>query len=201
MDTEQSTESRTDEEADQPQDQLPDDPSQDRDEGATHGGADTPDEKAAKTEDNDEDSGKSQEQKDRDDEYEAAKQEVKKLEEEGPPEKLEDWPEGKAKYETFGGPEVEHSYDEGPESQLGPDSLRHHEDGGVEVKGEKVDDAEEYKGEPIPGGPTDPNTPNLRQDNASPEDASVNEGEGGEDSESDSEDQQDDEDQEKDEES
>ena len=73
------------------------------------------------------------------------------------PAKLEDWPDGKAKYETFGGPEGEHSYDEGPEQNLGPDSVRHHEDGSVTVSGEQADDPDQYKGEPIPGGPTDPN--------------------------------------------
>lgn len=86
---------------------------------------------------------------------EAAKEEIQQLEED-PPEKLEDWPDGQAKYETFGGAEGDHSYDEGPEAKLGPDSVRHHEDGSVEVGGEKVDDPDEFKGEPIPGGPTDP---------------------------------------------
>ena len=88
---------------------------------------------------------------------EDAKKEVQELEDD-PPAKLEDWPEGKAKYETFGGKEGEHSYAEGPEQNLGPDSVRHHEDGSVEVGGEKVDDPEEFKGEPIPGGPTDPDS-------------------------------------------
>jgi hypothetical protein len=87
---------------------------------------------------------------------EEAKQEIQQLEED-PPEKLEDWPDGQAKYETFGGAEGDHSYDEGPEAKLGPDSVRHHEDGSVEVGGEQVDDPDEFKGEPIPGGPTDPN--------------------------------------------
>ena len=86
---------------------------------------------------------------------EEAKEEIKQLEDD-PPEKLEDWPEGQAKYETFGGAEGDHSYAEGPEQNLGPDSVRHHEDGSVEVGGEKVDDPEEFKGEPIAGGPTDP---------------------------------------------
>jgi hypothetical protein len=89
-------------------------------------------------------------------EMEEAKQEVEALEDD-PPEKLEDWPDGKAKYETFGGKEGEHSYGEGPEANLGPDSVRHREDGSVEVGGEEVDDPDEFKGEPIPGGPTDPN--------------------------------------------
>ncbi len=93
-------------------------------------------------------------------EKEEAREEVERLEED-PPGKLEDWPEGKAKYETFGGPEGEHSYDEGPEQNLGPDSVRHHEDGSVTVRGEEADDPDEYKGEPIPGGPTDPNSPDA----------------------------------------
>jgi hypothetical protein len=118
-----------------------------------------------------EDEGAS-DQEQREQEYEEAKQEIKELEEEGPPESLEDWPEGKAKYETFGGPEGEHGYHEGPEEQLGPSSLRHHEDGSISIEGEQVDDPEEYKGEPIPGGPTDPDTPNLRMDKAEPGDAS-----------------------------
>ena len=84
-----------------------------------------------------------------------AKEEIQELEED-PPEKLEDWPDGQAKYETFGGAEGDRSYDEGPEAKLGPDSVRHHEDGSVEVGGEQVDDPDEYKGEPIPGGPDRP---------------------------------------------
>ena len=86
---------------------------------------------------------------------EAAKEKVKKLEDD-PPQKLEDWPDGQAKYETFGGPDGDHSYNEGPEKNLGPDSLRYREDGSVEVGGEEVDDPDEFRGEPIPGGPTDP---------------------------------------------
>jgi hypothetical protein len=89
------------------------------------------------------------------DEMDRAKEKIKELEE-NPPEKLEDWPEDKAKYETFGGPEGQHSYDEGPEAQLGPSSLRHRDDGTVEIEGDEVDDPDKYKGNPIPGGPTDP---------------------------------------------
>ena len=110
-------------------------------------------------------------QQEKDDERGEAKEEMKRLEEEGPPDKLEDWPSGKAKYETFGGPEGEHPYDEGPEQQMGPPDVRHREGGSVEVAGEEVDDPEKYKGEPIPGGPTDPDTPNLRTDKASPKEA------------------------------
>jgi hypothetical protein len=93
-------------------------------------------------------------------EREEAREEMKKLEEADElPDKIEDWPDGKAKYETFGGPEGEDGYEEGPTSKLGPSSLRHHEDGSVSIEGEKVDNPEEYKGDPIPGGPTDPNAP------------------------------------------
>jgi hypothetical protein len=87
-----------------------------------------------------------------------AKETIKRLEEEGPPKDLADWPDDASKYETFGGPEGDHSYEDGPERKLGPSSLRHREDGGVEIAGEEVDDPNKYKGDPIPGGPTDPDT-------------------------------------------
>ena len=64
-----------------------------------------------------------------------------------------------------GGPEgQDHAYHEGPEQKLGPDSLRHKEGGEVEIKGEEVDDPDEYKGEPIPGGPTDPESAGMPGD-------------------------------------
>jgi hypothetical protein len=88
-------------------------------------------------------------------EREDARKEMERVEE-NPPEKLEDWPGGKAKYMTMGGPDGESGYDEGATSKLGPSDLRHHEDGSVTIGGEKVDNPEEYKGDPIPGGPTDP---------------------------------------------
>jgi hypothetical protein len=84
---------------------------------------------------------------------EQAKEELHELEEGEPPAKLEDWPDGKAKYLTYGGPEGSAGYDEGPTRKLGPSSLEHHEDGSVSVEGEKVDDPEQYKAEPIPGSP------------------------------------------------
>jgi len=90
------------------------------------------------------------------------REEMEKLEQaDEVPKDPADWPDGKAKYLTFGGREGEHGYDEGPEEKLGPSSLEHHEDGSVSIEGEKVDDPDEYKGEPIPGGPTDPNAPAL----------------------------------------
>ncbi len=153
----------------EPQDQLGNEgtaPNADAPEA--EGGADDAGDKDTQRQDGDEPAGATGEGKDQDDmsasekaqqeeeEREEAKEKVKKMEEEGTPDKLEDWPTDKAKYETFGGPEGEHSYHEGPEeAELGPSSLRHHEDGKVSIAGEEVDDPGEYKAEPIPGGPTD----------------------------------------------
>src|SRR3954462_11912936 len=92
-------------------------------------------------------------------EVEEAKQVMSELEEGDPPEKLEDWPGGKAKYQPYGGPEGEQGYDEAATEKLGPSSLRHHEDGSVTIEGDEGDAPEEYKGEPIPGGPSDPDAP------------------------------------------
>jgi hypothetical protein len=117
-------------------------------------------------------------------EKEKAREEIEQLEED-PPDKLEDWPDGKAKYETFGGAEGEHSYAEGPEKNLGPDSVRHHEDGSVTVAGEEADNPDEYKGDPIPGGPTDPDAPHQpgepAEDDESAEGQSAEEDESSED--------------------
>lgn len=90
----------------------------------------------------------------------AAIDKVKALEDD-PPKNIEDWPSDEAKYKTFGGPEGESSWDEGPTSALGESNVRHHDDGSVSVEGEKVDNPDEYKGEPIPGGPTDPNSQSV----------------------------------------
>lgn len=85
--------------------------------------------------------------------------------EENPPEKLEDWPSDERKYETIGGQEGTAGYEDSPAAKLGPSGLRHHEDGSVTIDGEKVDNPDEYKGEPIPGGPTDPNSPDIPGEN------------------------------------
>src|SRR4051812_40624711 len=82
-------------------------------------------------------------------EFEKAKEQMRELEEGDPPEKLEDWPDGKAKYETYGGPDSESSYDEGPTAKLGPSHLEYQEDGSIEIDGETVDNPEDYKGERI----------------------------------------------------
>src|SRR3954447_22916310 len=81
--------------------------------------------------------------------------------EEDPPKDLKDWPDDERKYETFGGGEGDHGYEEGPEKNLGPSGLRRHEDGSIEIDGEKVDNPDDYKADPIPGGPTDPDAPDL----------------------------------------
>jgi hypothetical protein len=86
-------------------------------------------------------------------EVEEAREEMSRLEEGDPPEKLEDWPEGRAKYLTYGGPEGTAGYDEGPTSKLGPSSLEHHEDGSVTIEGEAVDNPDDYKADPVPGAP------------------------------------------------
>src|ERR1700750_2884506 len=86
-------------------------------------------------------------------EVEQAKEEMHELEEGDPPEHLEDWPSGRAKYLTYGGPEGTAGYDEGPTAKLGPSSLEHHADGSVSIEGEKVDNPEDYKGERLPDAP------------------------------------------------
>jgi serine-aspartate repeat-containing protein C/D/E len=108
--------------------------------------------------DGDEEKGEeSQKAQEKEEERESAAEKIRELEQEGPPADLEDWPDDAAKYETFGGPEGEHGYHEGPEEEhLGPSSLRHLEGGGVRIAGEDVDDADQFKSDPIPGGPTDP---------------------------------------------
>ena len=92
--------------------------------------------------------------------HERAKEKMEEIEQ-NPPEKLEDWPDDEAKYETFGGPDADSDYDEHHEEALGAHSVRHREDGKVEVKGEEVDNPDDYKGDPIPGGPTDPDAPPM----------------------------------------
>jgi hypothetical protein len=131
----------------------------------TEGGADTGQDK-----DSDDMSAAEKAQKS-EEEREQAKETMEKLEQEGAPDKLEDWPDDAAKYETFGGPEGTHSYHEGPEEeQLGPSSLRHREGGDVEIEGEKVDNPDEYKSDPIPGGPTDENSPDISGEDKSDDD-------------------------------
>lgn len=101
-------------------------------------------------------------------ELEDRRERMKALEED-PPKKLEDWPDDELKYETFGGGEGDHGYEEGPEAQLGPSEVRFFEDGKVTVSGKEVDNPEDYRGEPIPGGPTDPDSPENKKKRAQQE--------------------------------
>lgn len=76
------------------------------------------------------------------------------------PSDASDWPTGKAQYVTFGH-ESDEPYGEGPTAKLGPAGVEHHAGGSVSVAGVLVDNPQDYKGKPIPGGPTDPNAPKL----------------------------------------
>jgi hypothetical protein len=83
-------------------------------------------------------------------ENEEAHEEMRQMEQaDSVPADLNEWPDGKAKTMTFGS-ESDEPYGEGPTAKLGPASVEHHEDGSVTVAGEKVDNPEDYKGEPIP---------------------------------------------------
>jgi len=112
--------------------------------------------------------------------HEEAKKTMEKLEEKDePPKDLKDWPDDESKYLTYGGGEGDHGYDEGPEKKLGPSSLERREDGSVAIEGEEVDNPDDYKGEPIPGGPTDPDAPAMPGE--SPEDTESRQSENGND--------------------
>jgi hypothetical protein len=106
--------------------------------------------------------------------HERAKEKMEEIEQ-NPPEKLEDWPDDEAKYETFGGSEDESEYDEHHEEALGEHSVRHYDDGKVEVKGDEADNPDEYKGDPIPGGPTDPDAPAMPGEEKATDDSSAEE--------------------------
>jgi len=117
----------------------------------------TDDDTATKAEPDDNAESKAKQEEE---EVEEAKKQMEEIEQGDPPDKLEDWPGGKAKYQTYGGPDSgEGGYEDGATAKLGPSNLRHHEDGSVTIDGEEVDNPDEYKGEPIPGGPSDPDAP------------------------------------------
>src|SRR3954447_14991628 len=117
----------------------------------------TDEDSATKAEPDDDASSKAKQEEE---EVEEAKKQMEEIEQGDPPEKLEDWPGGKAKYQTYGGPDSgDGGYEDGATAKLGPSNLRHYEDGSVTVDGEEVDNPDEYKGEPIPGGPSDPDAP------------------------------------------
>jgi hypothetical protein len=115
--------------------------------------------RAEDTEGRDDEASKAEQAKER---YEKAQETMHELEErDEPPTELSDWPDDDSKYITYGGTEGDKTYDEEPTSKLGPHDLERHEDGSVSIEGEKVDNPDDYKGEPIPGGPTDPDAPKL----------------------------------------
>jgi len=90
----------------------------------------------------------SEESKDSTESSEDAQEEMRRFEaQDEVPKDLQEWPDGKAKNITFAGGEDE-PYGEGLTAKLGP-PLEYHEDGSVTIDGEKVDNPEDYKGEPI----------------------------------------------------
>ena len=89
-------------------------------------------------------------------ENEQAAEEMRELEAGDPPTSLDDWPDGPAKYLTYGSGEDE-AYGAGVTGKLGPANLERNGDGSIVIDGEKVDNPEDYKAEPLEGGPTDPN--------------------------------------------
>ena len=91
-------------------------------------------------------------------ENENAAEEMRELEEGDAPTDLDDWPSGPAKYLTYGNNDNE-VYGAGVTAKLGPANLERFDDGSVAIDGEKVDNPDDYKGEPILGGPTDPDAP------------------------------------------
>ena len=137
--------SRSVENQDQPQDtQLS--PDAEGDAQVAERGADSPESKSN--------------ERDLDQEVEDAKEEVKELEE-NPPEKLEDWPTGRAKYDDVRRSRARDLLRRGGHRQarsLGRPLPRGRT---VTKDGEEVDNPDEFNGEPIPGGPTDPNSPSV----------------------------------------
>jgi hypothetical protein len=89
------------------------------------------------------------------------REELRKLEDaDEVPSDPKDWPDGPAKFLTYDN-EGEEPYGEGKTAKLGPAGVVHHEDGSVTIDGEPVDDPSQFKGDPIPGGPTDPNAERI----------------------------------------
>ena len=85
----------------------------------------------------------------KEEESEQAKEEMKALEEGDLPDDIDGWPSGPAKYETYG--VDDDAYGDGATAKLGPPNLARHADGSVTIDGKKVDNPDDYKGEPIAG--------------------------------------------------
>ena len=92
--------------------------------------------------------------REKEEESDKAQERMKELEEGDLPSDLSEWPSDAAKYETFG--TDDDAYGEGATAKLGPANLQRHKDGSISIDGKKVDNPDDYKGEPIAGGlPTD----------------------------------------------
>jgi uncharacterized protein with von Willebrand factor type A (vWA) domain len=79
---------------------------------------------------------------------EQAQKEIEELEQADElPTEVSEWPSGPAKYETFG--KDDDAYGDGATEKLGPANLKRHADGSVSIDGKKVDNPDDYKGEPI----------------------------------------------------
>ena len=86
--------------------------------------------------------------REKEEQSEQAKEEIESLEQADElPRDLSEWPSGPAKYETFG--KDDEAYGDGATEKLGPPNLERHADGSVSIDGEKVDNPDDYKGEPI----------------------------------------------------
>ena len=119
------------------------------------------DEAVETTDDKDSAAQRAEEFKER---QEKAKKEIEEFESQDElPSDPKDYPDGPAKYLTIDA-EGEEPYGEGITGKLGPASVEHHEDGSVTVGGEPVDNPDDFKGEPLPGGPTDPKQDRLGSD-------------------------------------
>lgn len=119
------------------------------------------DEAVETTDDKDSAAQRAEEFKER---QEQAKKEIEEFESQDElPSDPKDYPDGPAKYLTIDA-DGEDPYGEGITGKLGPASVEHHEDGSVTVGGEPVDNPDDFKGEPLPGGPTDPKQDRLGSD-------------------------------------
>lgn len=85
-------------------------------------------------------------------EYEQATDEMREFEKQDElPTDLSEWPDGKAKFVTYG-EEDDSAYGEGITEKLGPAEVHRAEDGSVKVSGEEVDDPDSMKAEPVKSG-------------------------------------------------
>ncbi len=120
-----------------------------------------PDEEVETTDDKDSAAQRAEEFRER---QEKAKEEIKEFEAQDElPSDPKQYPDGPAKYLTIDA-DGEDPYGEGITGKLGPASVEHHEDGSVTIGGDPVDNPDDFKGEPLPGGPTDPKQDRLGSD-------------------------------------